>query len=135
MRRIRTTLLIVGLLVACREPSPEELAARIASSEELQYIDQICGEFPKPSNFRQVKKGVSGNAEKTIIYYQYLSDLSFAAVQDFYKDSNQRGYVLESEDFREPEDFMSLLRFRRKDIRIVLEHRPPSAIFNIDCIR
>ena len=130
------TFLMGVSLIACRDRSPEELASTIAASAELTHIDQICTELAKPSTFRQIKKGISGNSAKTIIYYQYVSEMSFTAVRDFYRgQAIGKEYELVNEDFREPEGFISILTIRRNDIRIVLEHRPPSGIFSIDCIK
>lgn len=135
--RVLLACLILVLLDSCRAPSQEEVAAKIAASEELSHIDQICTEFPKPPTFRQIKKGISEDSEITSIYYQYSSNLPFASVRDFYQDAANRGeYMIVSENYTEPESLISVLRLSREDVAIVLEHRPRRpAIYNIDCIR
>ena len=131
-----SVVLIVASQIGCGEPSAEELAAKIAASEELRHIDRICMELPKPPTFKQIKKGISGNSGNTIVYYQFASDMSFVEMRDFYQDSSVRGqYILTGEHYQEPERFISLLSLQREDVRIVLENRPPSAIFNLDCIK
>jgi hypothetical protein len=134
--RVCLACLILVLLDSCGEPSQEEVARKIAASEELRQIDKICTEFPKPPGFRQIKKGIPVNTEITSVYYQYSSNLSFTSVRNFYQDAANRGnYILVSENYIGPEDSINLLRFLRDDVGITLEHRPPAAIFNIDCIR
>ncbi len=134
--RVLLTCLILVLLDSCGEPAEEEVARKIAASEELRHIDQICTEFPKPPAFRQIKKGIYVNSEIKSVYYQYSSNQPFAFVRNFYQDAANRGeYMLFSENYTEPEDTISTLRFLRDNVGITLEHRPPTAIFNIDCIR
>lgn len=136
VNHISIIILITILLASCRGPSDDELSARIAASDVLSHVDKFCMEFPKPRGFRQIKKGLSGNSEITIIYYQYVSDMSFSEVKNFYLNSSNRAeYVLVKEDYREPEDYINLLTFLREDIKIVLEQRPPSAIYSFDCIK
>lgn len=132
---IRVLIACLVLAHSCGEPSQEEVARKIAESEKLRHIDQICKQFPKPPEFHQMKKGISGDAEIASVYYQYSSNLPFASVRNFYQDAANRGeYMLVSENYADPEDSMSTLRFLRDDVGITLEHRPPAAVFNIDCI-
>lgn len=134
--RVLFACLILVLLDSCGGPSQEEVARKIAASEVLRQIDQICTEFPKPPTFHQIKKGIFEDSEIKSVYYQYSSDLPFTSVRDFYQDSVNRGkYILVSENYAEPDYPRSELRFLRDDVGITLEHRHPTAIFNIDCIR
>jgi|GEM_PF-5277139 len=136
IKRILLIVVVAVCVVSCRERSAEEIAAKIEASDVLSHIDQTCMKFPKPGGFKQIKKGISGNSEVAMIYYQYVSEKSFLEVRDFYRDPLTRGsYELTSENYREPESFISELRLLHGDVRIVVEHRPPSNIFSIGCIK
>lgn len=121
---------------SCREPSPEEVEAKIAASRKLRQIDEVCSELPKPQSFRQIKKGISGNSRLSIIYYQYASDEPFSQVRDFYKaNASEAGFVVTGEDYREPEALFSNIKLSREGVAIVVEHRRRFYIYNIDCIK
>ena len=129
-----TALALMLGQTGCKQDSLEVVEQKILASKELRYIDQICKEFPKPARFEQAKKGLSGNSETTIIFYQYISHMPFETVKAFYQDSANRGqYSLIREEYKEP--LINLITFRRDDIRIVLEQRPPSGIVNVDCVK
>ena len=134
-------LVLVALSVvithsACRDSTPEEVASKIAASGELQHIDKICSEIPKPSSFKQIKKGLSGNSIESIVYYQYQTGVPFSAVRAFYEDPALRGdYHLLSVSDNESIDYRSEIRLARDDVGIIIEHRPPSGIFVYDCFK
>lgn len=134
--RVLLVCSVLILLISCEKLSEQEMARKIEASEELSQIDKICAEFPKPPGSRQIKKGISETPEVTSVYYQYSSDLPFDSIRNFYQDAaNRGGYQLISENYTQPEDSISVLRFLRDDVGITLEHRPPAAILNVACIR
>jgi hypothetical protein len=129
------TLFVISQ-VDCRDYTPEEVASKIAASDELQHIDKICSEIPKPPSFKQIKKGISGNAIESIVYYQYQTGVPFSAVRAFYEDPSLRGdYNLLSVSDHESIDYRSEIRLAREDVGIIIEHRPPSGIFVYDCFK
>lgn len=131
--------ILVGIVVlvqpACREPSLQEVNLRIASSEKLSRIDEVCIGLPKPANFRQIKKGLSGNANVSIVYYQYISDMSFDAVKDFYKEREANSdYVVALGTSTDSERLRSDFKIERSNVGIVVERRSPSSIVTVSCI-
>jgi hypothetical protein len=70
---------------ACGVQTQEDVDTKIQASQKLRQIDRVCGELPKPYSFRQIKKGLSGNASSSIVYYQFVSDQSFGDVRQFYR--------------------------------------------------
>ena len=133
--RVLLACLILVLLNSCGE-SEEDVARKIAASEQLTRIDQICAEFPKPPGFRLIKKGVSVNEDVKGVYYQYSSNQPFASIANFYQDAGNRGqYLLVGENYTEPEELISNIRFLRDDVGITLERRPPAVIFSVSCLQ
>jgi hypothetical protein len=123
-------------LASCGQDSEEQVAAHIANSAELRQIDETCASFAKPESFRQVKKGISGNSEIAIIFYQYVSPLSFDEVAAFYRErEKQEKYRIIREDNRQAERSINNIHFQVEGLSIVLENRPPYGIFSVDCIK
>lgn len=132
--RLSIILLVfaVSLWQGCRERSNEEVEQIIAKSEKLRYIDGICKEFPKPGLFELDKKDISGNSVMSAIYYRYISHMPFSSVKAFYQDKEAfKDYSLISESYMDP--FINEIFFRKDDVRIGIEHRPPSGYVTIGC--
>ena len=125
-------LLSISLAQACRQRSPEEVEQIIAKSETLSYIDQICKEFPRPKQFELEKKDFYGNSEMNAVNYKYIAHMPFADVKSFYQDEGLREkYTLRVENYSER--FINEIWFKRDDVSINIENRPPSWIVNIGC--
>lgn len=125
-------LVLATVLGGCRDRSAEEVEQKIAESETLSRIDQICLEFPKPKTFELEKKGIYGNSTTSDITYQYIAHMPFAEVKAFYQDSKLReDYTFRNESYNEP--LINEILFQRDDVSINIENRPPSGIVNIGC--
>ena len=125
-------LVATAFVIGCRHRSPEEIEATIAKSEALRRIDQICREFPHPQQFELEQKILGGNSESSSIGYQYNAHIPFEDVKAFYRDPRLRvEYNFRDEDYAEP--LINEIWFRRDDVSITVENRPPSWIVNIGC--
>jgi hypothetical protein len=131
-RNLIKLLVLTVLLNGCGQKSAEDVERIIAKSETLRHIDQICKEFPRPESFELQKKGLSGNSITSIVFYQYTAHVPFDEVKKFYQDSGLRAqYELRGESYKEP--LINEIWFRRGDVGINIENRPPSWIVNIGC--
>lgn len=136
MKRARAfiaVVIVVGLQFACDKLRPEEVEAKIIASAKLTRIDKACKELPKPTSFRQIEKGLSGNADLSIVYYRYASDLSFDEVKGFF-NSNASGSGYSITNATESNRFLNELKLELSGIAIFVEQRPPAQVFNISCI-
>lgn len=133
-KKLSTTFLLlsIGFAHGCRKRAPEEVEEIIAKSETLSQIDQVCKEFPRPEMFELEKKGFGGNARTSAIDYQYIAHMPFEPVKAFYQDpSLRRTYDFQSESYMEP--WLNEINFRRGEVSINVENRPPSRVVIIGC--
>lgn len=138
-RALRFNLLVFFIILsvffaqsACRQRSPEEVEQIIAKSETLRHMDQVCKEFPKPERFELENKTLGGNSRISAIEYQYIAHMPFDEVKAFYQDSRLREeYTFRSESYNEP--LINEIWFKRDEVSINIENRPPSWIVNIGC--
>lgn len=131
--KLSTYLLVLAtVLGGCRDRLADEVEQKIAGSETLSRIDQICREFPKLKSFALEKKGIYGNSTTSGINYQYIAHLPFEEVRTFYQNPRLReDYSFGTEDDAQP--LITEISFRRDEVSINIENRPPSGIVNIGC--
>jgi hypothetical protein len=133
MSKLFTLISLAALMsLACTADSSAVMERKIASSESLTHIDQVCMNFPKPASFELERKGLSGNLETNVIYYQYIAHAPFDSIKRFYQDLDLRDkYELLSENYKDP--LMNEINFQYLNVRINIENQPPSWIVVIEC--
>lgn len=119
------------MVLGCNELSQAEIEQRITNSAGLTGLDRLCQELPKPEGFQFVRKGLSGNAQSSIIDYRYKSDKGFKEVKDFYFDwFKNNGWSLDAR--------MSLERyfeFRKENLSVSVENGAFfDANYSISCV-
>ena len=74
MNKIITTLLLLISalsLIACNDQSAEEVNARIAKSDRLTRVDEVCKSLPEASGLLFLDKQVRGNSGIVNVTYYY----------------------------------------------------------------
>jgi hypothetical protein len=125
---------LVLIQTGCGELTSDEVDAKILASEKLPHIDKVCNELPKPESFKLTKKRLSGNSDKSMIIYQYVSRESFSSIQTFFVEhAPDAGYAITGGD--SGERLLNDIKLERAGVAVVVENRPPSGTFSVGCIQ
>lgn len=134
-RALASGVIVLSIIqFSCTDQSRHMVETRILNSEKLSEIDRVCSELPKPDSFRQVRKGLSGNANLSIIFYEFSSEQSFNSVADFYKSKSlEDGFVLTGAT--NGEMVRNDIRLEREGVKVVIENRNGFRVYGVDCMK
>lgn len=125
-------ILFILMLMSCGKMTPDEVEALIKSDKQFGYLDMVCDELPKPESFKYVGKYVFGNTKTNSLELSFRSPRLIREVRKFYEE--EHGYTITDwRYYSNPERFYSKIEFKYKDINIIIDRRPPSAIYGITC--
>jgi len=69
-----TSILLLAT-INCQPESAEEIENKIARSEQLTKLNELCGSLPKLPSMKLKFKKISGNSDISSLYFYYERDI------------------------------------------------------------
>jgi hypothetical protein len=131
-------LLFLAVLLlenGCGSRSREEVDQIISNSEVLSRIDKVCQTLSRPTDFKEVKKGIYGNASHSSITYQYKMSGTFDSAVNHFKTECLKLNCKVVDEYDNPNDKgLQNLVLHMDGVNIEIEYRPEyKSLVNYGC--